>query len=310
MNARRAFCYVSTLVLVVFLLSFCQRDSLKIAVQLDQPLKNSFFQYWSPWSEDTSQLNDFETVLYHNGVWRVDARSVDVEYGSTRFRLGMIDADQDGRFTTPGLDLLVLSVYGVDTAALDPYLPSIGLVQTKNFIQVDRSYFLLTDLDSTGQSISLIPWDRQPGEELTAQLRTSLGKIPVRTCTGEEVYLSTAAPSNKDRLILVWSYGPDRGELIREIAYYRKRWEDRVEVVSINMLDDHDRIQAFLSEHNIDLPCYLATSRTCQSLNCHALLPFAVVVDTYGRVLRSGMKTQAIMEYLELPMEEASSGLY
>ncbi|MCB0639620.1 MAG: hypothetical protein KDC54_23510, partial [Lewinella sp.] len=145
---------------------------------------------WRFRQADTLTTDPFETV---NNLWGsqiIGIRSVDVDAGGReRFRLGLIDADRDGRYHTIGTDQVILSEYGRDSAAIDPYLPSQGPLKSQTFIQVNRETYLLLDIDSLGRSVQLIPWEGRPPTDPTARLKTFLGKVPVQTLAGEPTYL-------------------------------------------------------------------------------------------------------------------------
>lgn len=286
---------------VLLLCATCQRDSGKIGLRLDQPLKSSFeSSYLASSSGGQAPLNPFETVVYDHGITRVNARSTDIDLGYTRFRLGMVDVNQDGRYSTPGMDLLVISFYGNDKVNLYSDLPSIGVFQAKNFIQVDRSCFLVTDIDSSGQSISLIPWDRCPSETLTARLKTSVGKMALKTWSGEDTFLSAIPGSTKERLIILYSLASDEGSLLRRLEADRARWTERVDVQIVSMLDDVQDLKAFLADFSTALPLYRATAEHCQLLNCHTKLPFGMHLDGIGRIIRIGLDEEEILELLTL----------
>lgn len=291
------------LLLVVFCMS-CQRDNSKIGLRLDQPLKSNFeSSYLASSKGEQAPLNPFETVVYDQGIARVNARSTDIDLGYTRFRLGMVDVDQDGRYSTPGTDLLVISFFGNDEVSLYSGLPSVGVFQSKNFIQIDRSCFLVTDIDSSGQSISLIPWDRCPSEQLTARLKTSMGKIPLKTWTGEDTFLSAVPGSTKERLIILYSLASDKGDLLRRLEANRSRWSDRVDVQIVSMLDDAKDLEHFLETFSSELPLYRATAEHCQLLNCHTKLPFGMHLDGIGRIVKVGLNEEDILNNLALTDE-------
>lgn len=296
-----------SLFLLLFLLALsisCQRDNGKIGLRLDQPLKSSFeSSYLASSSDAQAPLNPFETVVYDRGIARVNARSTDIDLGYTRFRLGMVDVDQDGRYSTPGKDLLVISFYGNDEVTLYSHLPSVGVFKSKNFIQIDRSCFLVTDIDSSGQSISLIPWDRCPSEKLTARLKTSMGKVPLKTWMGEDTFLSANPGSTKERLIILYSLASDEGALIRRLEAERAHWSDRIDVQIVSMLDDAKDLEEFLASFSTDIPLYRATAEHCQLLNCHTKLPFGMHLDGIGRIIKVGLDEEEILQNLALTDE-------
>lgn len=274
----------------------CQRETGRLALDLDRPLKNSMWMGWRPWQRDTVALTEYQTVLGVFGDQVINVRSADVEAApELRFRLGLMDGNQDGRFHTIGLDRVVLSEYGRDTTALDVSLPNQGPLSARTFVQIDRHYFLLTEIDSLGRSVRLASWDGRPPVEPAARMKTFLTKVPVATLEGEPHFLALNQRP-RPTLLLLWSQGPDKGGLLTYLAENQAKWIDRFDIITVNALDDTERLQAFFSSLPCAFPTYRVTEQTCPALGCHAALPIAWLLAPDGAILRHRLHAREVLE--------------
>lgn len=270
----------------------CQQDTQPLLVKLDKVIYNSYHQTLR--GRNTMELAEDETVLYDKGRLKVSTRSADVEFQDTKFRVSLVDANQDGFFNTAGTDMVILSVYGQDTVALDPREAHVGLLRQRTFIQVDRRFFLVDAPDEAGEELMLIPWERPPSDALAAVGKTYLAKFSVRNTDGKESYLSWTK-GDRPRLLLFWNFS-DQGEKLLEAANRLKpAWEQRLELITFCMNDDPDLLQ---QAEVSDFPVYLITSKSCKTINCHAHLPFAMLIDEKGQILQSELKSAAVLDIL------------
>ena len=76
-----------------------------------------------------------------------------------------------------------------------------------------------------------------------------MGKIPLKTWTGEDTFLSAIPGSTKERMIILYSLATDEGALLRRLEAERTRWSDRVDVQVVSMLDDAKDLEEFLKRN-------------------------------------------------------------
>jgi hypothetical protein len=267
-----------------------------LVVRLDKSIYNSYHQALR--GRNTIALQEDETVIYDQGRQKVSTRSADVDYLDVKFRISLIDTDQDGQFNTPGVDLVIVSVYGQDTVALDLREAHVGSLRQRTFVQVNRRFFLIDALDLAGGELTLIPWERPPSEALAASTKTHLAKFSVRNTAGEEEYLSWPK-GDRPRLLLFWNYSEEGKELVRAADQLQERWKKRLEVITFNMNDQLRELKTFQSANELDLPVYLVTSKTCRTINCHAHIPYGMLIDENGQILQSELRPAAIRSLLE-----------
>jgi len=275
----------------------CQREQPTIPLVLNQVIYNSYQR--AILGPNTLALKNNETVIFDQDRKKVSTRSTDVKWEDTAFRLSLIDQDQDGRFDTPGVDLVVVSIYGQDTVALDLKSEHVGLLRSRTFIQVNRRCFLLAEISANGQQVALVPWENCTSDILTARTKTHLGKIPVRDLEGQDTFLVFPKTDTRQRLVIVWSMGTEDLELIDYLQQNQATRNTRFQIVGLNMADQPRKISAFLAASPLDFPVYLVTRKTCQSINCHALLPYAIWLDAMGEIVDVGLKKDQLLALLE-----------
>jgi hypothetical protein len=57
-----------------------------------------------------------------------------------------------------------------------------------------------------------------------------------------------------------------------------------IDLAFINHINTTESIKAFIAEHDIRLPIYQSTPKTCLRMNCHPYLPYFVGVTGAGRI--------------------------
>ncbi|MEM1214199.1 MAG: hypothetical protein AAGJ82_00840 [Bacteroidota bacterium] len=263
--------------LLVFGCFACQQDHQHITLKLDQRITNSYHQ------DGNIKLSPDETVIYDNGVWKVSTRAADVQYRQTRFRIGLIDSNQDGRYNEPNNDIVLLSIYGQPAIPIHLTESHVGVQRSKTIIQVDRHFFLLDDETGNGKTLNLVPWERVPPEAITASLRTRMNNLPVRTVAGVDESLDLShGPVDKEQILLVWNYA-DGGEVLAQ--QLGQKTHERFHVTPLNMLDQPEQLRTFLQENASSLDHYLVSSLTCEVINCHARTPYGIRLDAYGNIV-------------------------
>jgi hypothetical protein len=275
----------------------CQREQPGIPLVLNQVIYNSYQRVIL--GANALALAANETVIFDQDRKKVSTRSTDVKVEGTAFRLSLIDKDQDGRFDTPGVDLVVVSIYGQDTVALDLQSAHVGVLRPQTFIQVNRRCFLLAEISASGQEVTLVPWENCSYDILAARTKTHLGKIPVRDLAGQDTFLVFPKTDTRQRLVIVWSMGTEDLELISYLQQNQAVWRTRFQIVGLNMVDQPRKINAFLAASPVDFPVYLVTRKTCETINCHALLPYAIWLDATGEIVDVGLKKEQLLALLE-----------
>lgn len=289
----------ATLFSLFFLLFYsCQNGNHALFLRMNTTVHNGNML---PGYQVLENAGDFAAtmVVGHNGIHPVHTRSVDVEANGTRFRLTLIDMDQDQRYDEVGTDYILLSPIGQDTVPISLGATNVGTLRQSTLIQVDRAFFLLGPVDYYGDAIELIPWERCPADALTARLQTRMKQLPVQTITGEETYLSFHDTDGKSTLLLIWNYHFPSPDLVKELQEKAGLWGENWQIVGINMHSSTTELSAYLEKYPLDFPNYIMSTKTCRVLDCHTLPPYAIVLDENGRILQQGLKDSGIRYWLQ-----------
>ena len=284
-------------IITLFLAGFaCQKNYQHLFLRLDTQIYNSNF----PVAESFNQEGVATTmVIGTNGIQSVATRSVDVDTPNGRFRFSLVDMNQNNLFAEPGIDLLVLSPYQQQAVPINLGNVNVGLLRPSNIIQVDRHFYLVQDIDSGGQSVELVAWERAPRNTIVANLQTRMNQVPVHDLAQEDTYLPLRSESGKATLLLVWNYQESSLSLIRELEAQKQLWEEDWEVITVNMQDDPGVLTRTLEQMPLSFPTYLMSSKSCQVLDCHALPPYAILLDKQGRIIQQGVKAPGLWTWLD-----------
>ena len=297
---------ISFLLFVLLIASSCQKGQGALILELDGFTHNSNF----PLNLDSfGPMEGMQTyVIGHSGIQTVGTRSVDVDLPEARFRLTLIDMDQNQRYDEIGTDMVMLSPMGQDSVPINVGAENLGALRKSTIIRIDRAFYLLRILDDLGQTIELLPWERCPGRVLTAQLQTRMKQIPVHDAQGEDYYLDFRKTAGKSTLLVVWNYAFESQTFLTQLQEHKASWAANWEVISINMSDNPQQLKAFVDQYGIDFPTYLMSSRSCQVLDCHALPPYGIVLDANGVILQKGLKAPGLQGWLQQIIASAALG--
>jgi hypothetical protein len=125
-----------------------------------------------------------------------------------------------------------------------------------------------------------------------------LAKFSVRNTAGEEEYLSWSK-GDRPRLLIFWNYSEEGTEMMRTADRLQAEWRQHLEVITFSMNDQLSKLKEFQSANDLDLPIYLVTSKTCRTINCHAHIPYGMLIDENGRILQSELRQDSIEELLK-----------
>ncbi|MEL7249741.1 MAG: hypothetical protein AAFO03_15035 [Bacteroidota bacterium] len=292
--------------LIVLLTSYaCQRNNQHLFLRLDTQIYNSNF----PLATSVSEEGLVSTMMVGTqGIQKVATRSVDVDLPDGRFRFSLIDMNHNNRFGEVGVDLLVLSPFQQEVVPINLGTDNVGTLRPSNIIQVDRSFFLITNIDPTGETVELLAWERAPRNSVVANMQTRMKQIPVHNIAQEETHLSLRNENGKSTLLIVWNYQEGSTRLIRALQDKQEDWQEEWQVVGINMRDEATELQEFLEQTPLAFPTYLMSSQSCGVLDCHALPPYALLLDDKGRVIQQGIKAEGLWSWLaQFEQKKASS---
>ena len=199
MSLTRYYYYFGVILIFGNLASCAKKSSSEIII-LDKSTYNS---YYHDLYKEELELNKNETILYNNGVQKVSTLAADIELENCRFRLSLIDGNQDGIYTSTEFDRIVLSPFGQDKVAIDLSRSCVGKMKERMFIQVDREWLLLSDIDTISKQMTITAWPNCPKSDRSAVLNTHWKPLEVRNGEGKLEYLNSDSGKHKKQLIIV-----------------------------------------------------------------------------------------------------------
>ncbi len=289
---KKAYSFILCLMSLLVLLSNCRRDTGIQTIILNKTTHNSYDR------NNKQDLAENETFIYHSRPTKVSIIAADLEITGLRFRISLIDVNQDGYFDTPDMDMLVLSPYEQDSVAIDFDRINIGKLKKRNYIKVNRTWFCLLEIDSLGQQLRLVPLEKTPRDEIVAEYCTRWKPVAVTNTKGEATYLKRSGLSRKE-LILVSRMPPLDDSFLQLLEDNKEKWAASYDLTVLYMGGyDKAKTNALANTISFKFPAFFTVFSSCKVINCHANPPFAFLLDKNGSILKENMKREEIIRFL------------
>lgn len=273
------------------ILSTCRRNTGIQTIILNKMTHNSYDQ------GNEQDLAANETFIYNWGANKVSVIAADLEVADLRFRISLIDVNQDGHFNTPDLDMLILSPYEQDSVAIEVDRINIGKLKNRNYIKVNRTWFCLLEIDSLGQQLRLAQLEKPPREKVVAEYCTRWKPIAVTNTKGEATHLKRSG--SKKELILVSRMPPLDDPLLQLLDDHREKWEAQYDLTVLYMGGyDKTKTTSLANTISFKFSTFFTVFSSCKVINCHANPPFAFLLDRNGTILKENIKKEEIIRLL------------
>lgn len=283
------------LICLIVILSTCRRNIGIQTIILNKTTHNSYHQ------NKEEILADNETIIYGNGMNKVSIIAADLEIADLRFRISLIDANQDGYFNTADLDMLVLSPYEQDSVAIDLDRNCVGKLKNINYIQVNRAWFRLLEIDSVGQSLKLVQLEKRPKEKVVAEYCSRWKPLEVTSLKGEFTYLKRTKNLSKKELILVSRMPPLDDSFLQLLEDNKKKWASSYDLTILYMGGyDKTKVNTSVDTISFEFPTFYTQISSCRVINCHANPPYGFLLDKDGTILKEGVKKEEIIRLFKL----------
>ncbi|MEM1356974.1 MAG: hypothetical protein AAGF89_02195 [Bacteroidota bacterium] len=234
------------------------------------------------------QLNVIR-MLDNNRVL-ADIPAADVVVGRDSFRIAVIHIKGKAfpwqEFDADHPDYLLLSTKGNGNIPIVMDQDNIGAISRKTVFRVGRRHFVLKNVSDDRREI--IIEETEVGREfpLVAELDLYYKQVPVMSL--DSTLTTIKRTPGKDLAIYFAHLGQWRSDLLlridslyRELPTKEKEDLDIAVVVRDNFLY---HVKDFTEEHQLTLPVYVATEKTCLRMNCHPYTPYFVGVNEMGRI--------------------------
>lgn len=290
--------------LLLFVLACQKKNDNSFHLKLDQSIENTqvpaFYFHWA--DEPIPDSTEFDTKIWKgggNGLEAITIRAADVVVEKSKFRLALVDYNRNGKFNEIGIDKIVVAPYKADSMALSNSLSYMGDITGSTKFRVDRGVYILTHLAEDGTEVRFSKITQVNSEELSAYFHSFMPRTKVKDANGALIPLWEIKEKDKQLMILVWSLGPDRGELLTWINSQLEGIDEHLQVISINMLDKPEKVLQFLEENQVTISNYFVSENTCKALACPSLLPVAMLYDEEGKLLNLGWRNLQVRGYIE-----------
>ena len=308
------------------LLSNCTTSNSDLfQVKLDQPLKNDdiYIETWKEFWQKTgvpkdaplilaqasSPDNPFLTTFFHNDQFEIKAvsvRSADVETSRSKFRIALMDANQDGTYNQIGVDYLILSQFERDTIFMSVNSRQIVPIEKSTIFQVDKDYYQILYFDTKGLKIKFRRLASSEWDTPITGLTTSLPKFMVEDHEGEEIGLWKVKEKDKPLIIINWDYVNHRLDpKVQEINKLYLKIKDRYSVIGVNHWRDREDFLIFEQMNDIPFSTYHVKDKFYTYLidSSHSRM-LVSLFDKDHHILENGLSLEEFFEYVQAKNEK------
>lgn len=293
---------IIALVALLGLLPACSRDAGNIRVELERPMYNRF-EIRSPTDTLTlaSSYQDLTTIFDTEQMSRVVAtvRGGDVDYRRSRFRIALVDYNNNGLFNEVGIDKFLLDRYGLDsTVLIYPLKPNLAALQPFTQFRVDHQFFEIGYIDEKGRSLEIYPIGRSDALQPMI-FNTQVPNIKIRDREGRLLSLADLREPAKPLVVVLWQ---NRHHV----------WDNRIEELILAYQQDPEGMTLiglhipgnYFKQVNLEsidswlrgrMPLYWGETEHALELNNGDVFPGVVYFDERGVWQGSGLRPEEVL---------------
>lgn len=298
--------------LVTCALAACSRDLNYIKVKLEQPIHNRVTFFDAKEGKATVDLpDDDKTTIFDTQQMKVVETRIkggDVVYRKSKFRIALVDYNNNGKFDDSGVDKFLLEKYGCDsTILIYPRVPHLAPLQTYTQFRIDRQFFEIGHIDAKGRYLEVYPVSRSDLLQPVV-FNTRLPNIKLKDEQGSQTRLSDLQKKGKPLVIILWQ---NRHHIwdnkVEEILNFYQQNPEAVALAAVH-IPSNRRLQ-LKSIHNWlkgRMPIYWGEAQHPRELNCGEQYPGIVVFDAEGVWRGSNMRPAEVLRFMNGSSSEPS----
>lgn len=227
-----------------------------------------------------------------------------VVLGGDSVRIGLLRVvDYAFKFNTDTLkqpDYLFLTTWNNRKTPLSLDQENIGPVSGQTVFRIGRKYYVLRKISADYSSLTVEEMMAAREIPLTAEMDVNYKPIQVKTLAGD-----ISRIKHRQGTDLAVYFFHIRGQLVEGVqrldSIYKTLPEAKrntLDIALISRNDLPDSLQSWITRHDIRLPVYQATGKTCIRLNCNNSLPSFIDVDEKGRIRQFHGQHRQLEDYL------------
>lgn len=230
-------------------------------------------------------------VLRNNHRVKIEVPAADVVLGGDSVRIAIIRTTGPAfawthRDYKPQPDQLLLTTPGKDTMHIAYDMESLGPVNRQTVFRVGQHEYILRYIGEDYEKIVIEKLEDGRGYSLTAELDLSYRQVQVKDLDGNLTHIKRTP--GKDLYLYFWGGFNGEERLLQLDSLYKAAPPDRrdaFDLVAISRFSTGGSLETLIEKHDISLPMYLGTEKTCLRLNCTGYLPYLVQVNGRGKIV-------------------------
>jgi hypothetical protein len=284
------------------LLLACSRDTGGIWVELERPMYNRF-EIRSPHdtltlaSSDSGLTTIFDTEQMSKMVATV--RGGDVDYRRSRFRIALVDYNNNGLFNEVGIDKFLLDRYGLDsTVLIYPLKPNLAALQPFTQFRVDHQFFEIGYIDEKGRSLEIYPIGRSDALKPVI-FNTQVPNIKIRDREGRILSLADLREPAKPLVVVLWQ---NRHHVwanrIEELILAHQQDPEGMTLIGLHIPGNYFKqvnLESIDSWLRGRMPLYWGETEHALELNNGELFPGVIFFDRQGVWQGSGLRPEEVL---------------
>lgn len=248
--------------------------------------------------------NDVNLMMTDRHYAAVDISAADIVLKGDSIRIAVVhETGPAYEFNfldhVPQPDRLLLTTWGKDTMPIVQDLECLGVISKKTVFRVGKHHYVLRYVTPEYDGLIIEELDDPRGLPVTAEIDLTYKQVPVRDINDQPATIKRTP--GRDLVIFFWGGFQGATSALRVDSLYRALPQverDKLDIVLISFNQRPEDLRRFVDSNRVSLPVYRSTEKTCLRLNCSGYVPYAVLVDSRGRIrdfyLRSGLLEQRL----------------
>lgn len=252
---------------------------------------------WRSWQQYKGFERHFDTVASDVNLMMtdrhyaaVDINAADIVLNGDSIRIAVIhETGPAYEFTfldhVPQPDRLLLTTWGKDTMPIVENMESLGVINQKTVFRVGKRHYILRYVTPEYDGLIIEELEDVRGLPVTAEIDLTYKQVPVRDIDDKPSTIKRTP--GRDLILFFWGgYRGAESATIVDSLYQAMPPEeqDKLDLVLVSFNQRPEDLQEFVDSNKVSLPAYRSTAKTCLRLNCSGYTPYAVLVDSRGRI--------------------------
>ncbi|MGM0587828.1 MAG: TlpA family protein disulfide reductase [Bacteroidota bacterium] len=277
------------------LLSDLENSDLTFVTRLHKPNPETKKQDWNAAVKYVNKGKPIKGLLFEE---RQNLRYADVIFRQDSLRIGLLDANINGRYDDVGEDRMIAVGYGARIPTNVGRADGAIVLDSVTYFQSHRLAYQVNEVAADGSIMKIKP-ALTPNVEESLKPGRKVRDYRFVMASGSGSSLSDHIIDEKLLYLCYWaSWCSACIAELDDLKMIHKQYADRVNILGMNYLETESKMNDFIMKHNPPWPNARSTEEMAQDFMIDHGLPRNILINSEGIIVEMNISPSSLVNYL------------